>query len=168
VGSFLKEPGISTYDYGVSSRHTNGFTSPAWRHVVVRTNNPKNLTPKTADIIDSIRNTMTSAIEKTGMYSGKPWSFSAGADTAYARLVTWAHEIGHQLHYRVRDRVGPAPSVESPTFYGDTNRKEWHAEGFAAWLFNRDALAAYNADMADYFDRLVADVAGGEGDVAGL
>ncbi|MNN96577.1 hypothetical protein D3C81_2155950 [compost metagenome] len=68
-------------------------------------------------------------------------------------VITWLHELGHQLHYAAG--MPSAPTTACLTQYARTNDFEWHAEHFAAWLLNRKALAEWNGSVAEYFDRMV-------------
>ncbi len=71
-------------------------------------------------------------------------------------VVTWLHEIGHQLHFKAGSPAVPV-SAEL-TRYSGKNKFEWHAEHFAAWVLNRNALAEFNSEIAEYFDKLVETV----------
>lgn len=71
-------------------------------------------------------------------------------------VVTWLHEIGHQLHFKAGSPA--VPVTAELTRYSGKDKFEWHAEHFAAWVLNRKALAEFNAEIAEYFDKLVATV----------
>ena len=133
-----------------------GFTSKGFDHVVVKVGATIKLAK--ADI-NELRQLVPLAHEF--QKRGKPEFSMSHIVRTYGEakdhggtIVTWLHELGHQLHYKAG---GPtAPDIPGLTRYGGSNSAEWHAEHFAAWVLNRDALAGYNTDIADYFDNLVA------------
>lgn len=56
-----------------------------------------------------------------------------------ARVVnTWAHEMGHQIHFKAGSPA--APVAYGITQYSEQNEFEWFAEHFVAWLFAPEAL----------------------------
>lgn len=134
---------------------TRGFTSKGFDHVVVKVGATTKLIK--ADI-NELRQLVPLAHEfiKQGKqeFSMSHIVRTYGASKDHGgTLVTWLHELGHQVHYKAG---GPAaPHISGLTRYGGSNAAEWHAEHFAAWVLNRDALAEFNADIADYFDKLV-------------
>ena len=141
--------------YGAyNSRHparVGGFTSRSWDHVVVK--------GKATDKLDKLDGEkMAQAVEAaiTNEARGRrTWSISHSYETLvnqthHSFVSTWVHEIGHQVHYWQGNRE--IPFKESLTVYADTNAFEWHAEHFTAWVLNRDALARWNKDIAEYFD----------------
>lgn len=141
-------------------RDWNGFTSMVWRHVVVKAPADVAFKRSTAkDLEKAIAEAFAIREGGTGAYrmrdgSAAPWSFSSMAKDEAARvLITYAHEMGHQIDYFAGGQI---PVKAWVTRYSQTNSKEWHAEHFAAWLLNRDALAAWNEKIARYFDRIMA------------
>ncbi|MCK8043932.1 phage minor head protein [Shewanella sp. 1CM18E] len=71
-------------------------------------------------------------------------------------LVTWLHEVGHQLHFKAGSP--PRPMAKHLTRYSNSNYYEWHAEHFTAWVLNRNALAEFSPEIAEYFDKLIVGV----------
>ncbi|PKG74228.1 F protein [Shewanella sp. GutCb] len=136
-------------------KNTRGFTSKHFDHVVVKVASTTTLSKVD---VNELRQLVALAHE---FYKrGKPEFSMSHIVRTYGEskghsgtIVTWLHELGHQVHYKAG---GPsAPAFQGLTRYGGTNSAEWHAEHFAAWLLNRNALAEFNADIANYFDKLV-------------
>lgn len=133
----------------------NGFTFKFAEHVVVKVKAGSRLNSFRPD---GIKNAVSEAINKAS--SGKrAWSFSAqvgeAADDGTRLISTWVHEVGHQVHFWAGGGPVPSTLMESITTYGRTNSYEWHAEHFVAWLADREALAAWNPSVAQYFDDLI-------------
>jgi hypothetical protein len=135
--------------------HADGFTSRSYDHVVIKAS-AKNALSK-ASINEMRRAVDLVAILKQG---GSPaWTLSdvikkQVTDGEDGRILSdWLHEIGHQVHYKTG--LGQSGIADWLTRYSTQNFKEWHAEHFVMWLLNRKALAAWNADVALYFDQLM-------------
>jgi predicted component of type VI protein secretion system len=63
-------------------------------------------------------------------------------------LNTWAHEMGHQVHFKAGS---PMPPVSyGITHYSQRNEYEWFAEHFTAWLFAPDALLEQYPDIFNF------------------
>jgi hypothetical protein len=83
---------------------------------------------------------------------GKSWSISySGKDRIDAIRRTFVHELGHHVHIT----AGTAADVvvqkaffdgksKPITEYGGTNRKDYFAESFAAYVFHRGALRKHD------------------------
>ena len=103
------------------------------------------------------------------------WSFSSpfgqkhlntAISNAESDVITYLHEIGHQVHYwgatdrgvnTIMDVIAVAGRKNIIlTRYGTKNANEYHAELFAVWATNRKALALYNPKLVEYMDDLVA------------
>ena len=68
-------------------------------------------------------------------------------------LLTWVHEMGHQVHYKLGL---PAPPTDKYlTHYGraDKSEREWFAEHFSAWLFGREEMQQHWPDVVNWFDK---------------
>ena len=136
-------------------RLADGFTSRSYNHVVIKAS-ADNALSKAA--INEMRRAVDLVILlKQG---GKPaWTLSdvikkQVTDGGDGRLLSdWLHEMGHQLHYKTG--LGRSGISAWLTQYATENFKEWHAEHFVMWLLNRKALAAWNEDVALYFDQLM-------------
>jgi hypothetical protein len=89
------------------------------------------------------------------------FSFSGAVVSPSDRaLVTYIHELGHQIHYRDFDR-SILDSPNPPKFlnkYADSLATEWTAEAFTAWTIAPKAFKAYDPDGYDWIDKLVTDV----------
>jgi hypothetical protein len=136
----------------------DGFTSRSYDHVVIKVC-AKNALSKAA--INEMRRAVDLAILLR--QSGKPaWTLSdivkkQVTDGADGRILSdWLHELGHQIHYKTG--LGKSGISDWLTNYSTQNYKEWHAEHFVMWLLNRKALAAWNEDVALYFDQLMKQV----------
>ena len=75
----------------------------------------------------------------------RAWSFSYEARKNLSlgddrdSLLTWLHELGHQVKYRGGNVTIPKDIVRL-TQYSTTNDSEWFAEHFVAWIIDREAL----------------------------
>ena len=158
VNSYLDKPTEFHPLHRLTTRgylHADGFTSRSYDHVVIKAS-AKNALSKAA--INEMRRAVDLVILlKQG---GKPaWTLSdvikkQVTDGADGRLLSdWLHEMGHQLHYKTG--LGRSGISDWLTKYATENFKEWHAEHFVMWLLNRKALAAWNEDVALYFDQLM-------------
>lgn len=93
------------------------------------------------------------------MRGDRNWNLRAALDqlTGGKRsgvAATFIHELGHQVHYWAGAPLRPS-GMRELTVYSGENHKEWHAEHFAAWLFNRAALERWDQNVTQYFDNLV-------------
>jgi hypothetical protein len=115
--------------------NVGGFTSQRWQHVVVKVKSTDRLAKVNAM---DIQNAIADVIEK----ETATFTFSSAVERAIdsnAKVITtWAHEMGHQIHYKAG--LPTPPKGACLTRYGETNEKEWFAEHFVAWLFSPDAL----------------------------
>jgi len=138
----------------------NGFTSNRWEHLVVKLKadanfNKIDLKDMTDSVLGAIFKWRENQIEWSLSHIVRHYSDSghhAGA------IVTWLHELGHQVHFKAGRPSPPVPTLTSLTRYGSSNEMEWHAEHFTAWVLNREALAVWNKEIAEYFDRLLEGV----------
>jgi len=164
VKAFLAD-GQGLASYTSRNSRSAGYTSPAWRHVVVKANKTQKLPPSAAqDIRESLGQAIATwrrADEEGAKLSGGylsprklQWTVHNVAQDASRPLGTWVHELGHQVHYAAGSPKRPV-GMRYLTAYSTTNDQEWHAEHFAAWLIDRDALASWDQRVAEYFDRLV-------------
>jgi len=123
----------------------NGFTAPFWDHVVVKarsTDNLKNI--KVEEIKLALEPLITARIPPFSMSSAIEKELGSSARV----LSTWAHEIGHQLHYKAG--IPKAPTGVWLTQYSQMNDKEWFAEHFVLWLFTPDALHKKYQDVFNF------------------
>ncbi len=158
VLNYLGEiPGIHPIHYYTTTGYlkADGFTSRMFNHVIIKVDSGNALS-KAA--INEIRRAVDLAINMK--LNGKPaWTLSDVikkyvTDGTDGRLLSdWLHEMGHQLHYKTG--LGQSGIRDWLTDYSASNWKEWHAEHFVMWLLNRKALAAWNEDIALYFDQLM-------------
>lgn len=139
---------------------TNGFTWQNQNHVVVKVKASTRFNKVNyEDLAEAVESAILLMQE-----GNKQWSLSHIVRVASSSkehggaLVTWLHEIGHQVHFKAGTPKSPFGVDHAITQYSLTNDKEWHAEHFALWILNRKALAAYNKDIALYFDKLMQDV----------
>jgi len=154
VADFLGvRPGVASMMYRTTQpTKTNGFTAMSFEHVVVKAKNGER-----ADRTDPAK--LAAAVEAAvaANASTAGWSISAMMQQVagtHTPLSTLVHELGHQVHFWAGAPRRP-PSLPRLTTYSGQNEYEWHAEHFAAWLFNRPALARWSRDVAEYIDRLV-------------
>ncbi|CCU70924.1 phage minor head protein [Thalassolituus oleivorans] len=147
----------------------NGFTYQQGEHVVVKVKATDNLL-KTD--IDAMKKSVSLAIEteRTAASVSEPllkrWTITetyekTAAAKSPGQVITWLHELGHQVHFWAgTPRVPGALKDTYLTRYANTNNHEWHAEHFTAWVIDRDALAGWNLEVAEYFDRMVDNAIG--------
>lgn len=150
---------LAYYSTRKASR-TNGFTWQSQNHVVVKVKASTRFNKVNyEDLAEAVESAILLMQE-----GNKQWSLSHIVRVASSSkehggaLVTWLHEIGHQVHFKAGTPKSPFGVDQAITQYSLTNDKEWHAEHFALWILNRKALAAYNKDIALYFDKLMQDV----------
>lgn len=139
---------------------TNGFTLLRFNHVVTKVAASTRFSKaKVADLARAVDDVIL--LYKDGY---KTWSLSHtvrhGSDSGDhgGAIVTWLHELGHQVHIKAGGDSAPVPINTSITEYGSTNGLEWHAEHFAMWVLNREALAKFDEGIAVYFDQLMKKV----------
>jgi hypothetical protein len=152
----------STHAYYTTRKanRTNGLTSFSFDHVVVKVKaSTKFSKARFEDLAKAVENAILLMRE-----GDKQWSLSHIVRVASesgdhgGALVTWLHELGHQVHYKAGQPSMPIPVGHGITEYSLTNSKEWHAEHFAMWLLNREALANWEEGIAVYFDELMKEV----------
>lgn len=144
-----------------NASRTNGFTWQSQNHVVVKVKASTRFNKANyQDLADAVESAIV--LMQAG---SKQWSLSHIVRTASesaehgGALMTWLHEIGHQVHFKAGTPNKPsAASNSGVTQYSLTNDKEWHAEHFAMWILNRKALAQWNEPIALYFDKMMQDV----------
>jgi hypothetical protein len=156
VGDFLdknwSDAPIRAFTTGAPKR-TNGFTFAAdsVRHLVVKvlaSSDTRKMSPQ------ALSRGVDKAISE--YKAGSPaWSIrTATGLTDDGILATFAHELGHLVHSSLKSPEVPS-GLPSLTLYGSQDRFEWHAEHFAAWLLNRDALAQWSPSVANHFDQIM-------------
>jgi hypothetical protein len=135
-----------------------GFTAEVYDHVNVKVMANTNLA---AADVNELRQIAALAIEYQRRGQPKHSISSVAREFAQGKgntgtVITWLHEIGHQLHFKAG-----SPSIPyrvGITRYSGQDKYEWHAEHFTAWVLNRNALVEFNADIAAYFDALMVKV----------
>ena len=135
-----------------TAKSCNGYTADSWEHVVIKSKTGANF--KKLDHAQSaakIKDRVGAALTGDRM----EWSMSYVQETVEEQMtVTMIHEIGHQIHFWAGNPKKPQWAF-SGTKYAKTNDYEFHAENFAAWFFNRDALNQSDPRLATYFDDLM-------------
>ncbi|MCH4295581.1 F protein [Shewanella sp. 3B26] len=128
--------------YSRHARRTNGFTAKHWQHVVVKS--PASASFKKVKM-ETLATAAADALQAAQL--GAPlWSISTraqtlGGDSARV-LATWAHEIGHQVHFHGGETALAEFGYVSQ--YAKSNNYETFAEWFACFLFAPDAVKAHN------------------------
>lgn len=154
VGEFLGVPAASaSMNYRIlRPTLTNGFTAAGFEHVVVKAKRGDR-----ADHTDPAA--LARAVEAAiGAHATEP-AFSVSDQMSrsfgkHSQLTTLVHELGHQVHFWAGAPARPS-GLPGLTKYSAKNVYEWHAEHFAAWLFNRTALARWSPEVAQYIDTVV-------------
>lgn len=157
VAAFL---GVDTFQASLRYRTrsptaVNGFTAQHWDTVTVKAKaSDKVATARGEDLAAAV-----DAAARQQQAGASEWSMRATFDRITGGkqaglVVTWIHELAHQVHFWAGDLPRPA-GLPALTTYSGRNDREWHAEHFTAWLLNRDALAAWNQEVAEHFDTLI-------------
>lgn len=139
---------------------TNGFTWSNQNHVVVKVKSDTRFSK--ANFKDLSRAVDDAILLLREDY--QQWSLSQIVRQASdsgdhgGAIVTWLHELGHQVHFKFGKPVQPVPLDFGITVYGQANSAEWHAEHFAMWVLNRKALASWDEGVAVYFDTMMKEV----------
>ena len=135
----------------------NGWTSSSLEHVIIKVANDANFNKvQINELINAVE--LATAVDNdklplTLSAIVRRWTDSANHGGA---MVTWLHELGHQVYFKSGSGFIPFDRhKQSLTTYATTSIDEWHAEHFAAWVLNREALAKWNSDIAVYFDNLI-------------
>jgi len=149
LGGRFSHYALGAFTIGRATRAL-GFTNRAFDHVVIKAKATERMDKvMPADLLKTVADA-TAAFTRGELQWGSVSALNGAARTA----GVWAHEIGHQIHYKAGMPHRPA-EFPSLTRYGETNQMEWHAEHFTAWLLNRDALAKWNKSVAEYIDKVV-------------
>lgn len=140
------------YNYTISKpTRVGGFTSVVYNHVVVKAATKHRINN---DKAEEIREDILKAVDKV-FESGDQWTTSSSSKLDAAQvLMTWIHEIGHQVHYWAESPLPPRSAVKM-TRYSHTNKYEYHAEHFVLWLLNRKKLNKIDPIAAEHFDNLI-------------
>ncbi|EGG93503.1 Phage (Mu-like) virion morphogenesis protein [gamma proteobacterium IMCC1989] len=136
-------------------QRVGGFTNASYNHIVVKGNSKVNL--KKADK-QVIANELTQAVDKAVLAnqsdSKDTWALAFGGSKEAETVAVWVHELGHQVHYWAGASSAPN-GAKYLTRYSQTNKYEYHAEHFSAWLFNRKALLEFDPEAVKHFDELI-------------
>ena len=159
-------------------KRANGYMMSHKEFVVVTIDdNIDFATANSKKIQDHIETILLRTKENKGKYKTRitfeknnaDWSFSTALEAditmAERRIITYLHEVGHQVHYWGAKETGVATMSDVFAFagrkninltnYASTNADEYHAELFAIWSTNRKALEFYNPKLVEYMDNLV-------------
>lgn len=143
VGAYLGlDPKIARYYYfSDHPTRTNGFTAQSWNHIVVKVPASANLTNVTIAQLTQAAEEVLAASNGTKVWSISTRAKELGGDAARV-MATWAHELGHQIHFWGGEtRLSQYGFVSK---YAMSNYKETFAEWFACWLFAPEAVKAHN------------------------
>jgi hypothetical protein len=134
----------------------------SWHHLVVKLDAKINF--NSIKNTDELLNSAEAAILAAGQ--GKPfWSVSsivrqfADSKDHGGAIITWLHELGHQVHYRALDKKLSMQRFSTKlTRYSAEDNWEWHAEHFVLWALARPTLLEYHPNIAKYFDKLMEQI----------
>lgn len=146
------------------AKGTNGFTYLDDDHVTVKVKKGVDLSATAAEgLAPSVTNAISrfaQAVEaKTA--NKRVWSMRSSFDEALSKddtagyLVTWLHEVSHQIHAKAG--MPEIPISRALTRYSgqDSDKYEWHAEHLTAYFLNRQALAQWDARIVQHLDSLI-------------
>jgi hypothetical protein len=153
-------------DPRVESFKGAGFTKSGWNTVIVAADRgfggfslinaeKLNLIVKEAIKRRKLSAWTRSAVGERGWslsHLARELSSTVGRDAK--QFFTWAHEMGHQIHYHAGTPKIPA-GVKRITQNAATSDNEWFAEHFAAWLVDREALFSLDPVAARFIDDVV-------------
>lgn len=170
VADYLKvDPWYAPMHYRIrGAKHTGGFTSVGFEHVVVKAHAKQDLAKVN---VAQVKSQVGLLIKEAASNNGprrfvvnneivkREWSVgnvlkSDDATDSAALLSTWLHELGHQVHY-----YAGAPhflaSAQVVSEYGNYNKFERFAEAFAAWALNREALKQWQPELVNWLDNMI-------------
>ena len=133
-----------------------GYTRLTTRHVVLSTGkrgaySSFSVTPEE---MQSVANKVLHPISEYPAFSTSTVTNGASSD-----LMTYLHEVGHQVHW-ISESKDPSLAAKGQrtkpvTSYGAANNKENFAEGFALWTIDAKGLKEKNPEMHDYIQESV-------------
>jgi len=153
----VKKYGHNNYSYRAKiGSMPNGWTSAELNHITVKLeSNARFKKVNVSELINAVEIAILQGkdnVPRTLSAIIRHWGESGHSGGA---IITWLHELGHQVHFKAGSPKPPMDRSISLTRYGSDLDVEWHAEHFAAWMLNREALARWNNDIAVYFDNLM-------------
>lgn len=132
---------------------TNGFTAPTYEHVVVKAKQGARADQAPPAALAATVTDAIAALTENHQAFSISTLFKIATGNHHP-LTTLVHELGHQVHFW-GGNVPKPDRLPALTQYAGLNMKEWHAEHFAAWVFNRAALAAWQSEIAAHIDSVV-------------
>ncbi|MDO6526954.1 phage minor head protein [Motilimonas sp. 1_MG-2023] len=153
--------GLTKYQakaYHTSASKPEGFTSQSFDHVVIKVKANHNLAK--VDAV-KLRSGLAAIIEDGANQTGKYplhgqqlwWAFTEASGDMHdntGRLLTWIHEMGHQVHYKLG--MPEPPMKQGLTHYSMKSPREWFAEHFSAYVLARETLNSQWPDVVKWFD----------------
>jgi hypothetical protein len=164
--NFRKDVGISMSRFFYTNKNakgTGGFTAYVFDHVVIKTSSKTSfakIKPKVfaKDMADQVE----AGLNKWKRTGERQWSSIEFVETDAAKeYMTMLHEVGHQVHYWAGAPKRPE-NLKWFTQYSMANDYEFHAEGFAMWMTNREAMRKVYPEVASYFDDLMEKALAGQ------
>jgi hypothetical protein len=147
--------------YSSRASRVNGFTAKRWQHIVIKGSTKTQFSRiNMAKLKQAATEVITTAHTNIGGDSfygrgnnalmNRHWSVSHRVNQLEGDsgrvLATWAHELGHQIHFNGGEiDLSPFGFVSR---YGMSNHYEVFAEWFAAWLFAPNEVKRYNPALA--------------------
>ncbi|WP_354624847.1 phage minor head protein [Psychromonas sp. MME2] len=139
-----------------------GFTRADFQHIVINTFLNADLKKvNTQAILDDVKLIIQQGIMKKGRHhfddGDERWyAFAEAGGDLYdneAVFLTWLHEMGHQVHYKLG--VPERPTDLYLTRYANKDSKEWFAEHFTAYVLDRNELNNHWPDIVAWFDNMM-------------
>lgn len=143
---------MALYLHRTPSR-VNGFTSSRWNHVVVKAKSTDSLKKVSAqDITKAVETAMNQMEAGQRQFSMSHVTRNLYGDSSRV-LTTWAHEVGHQLHFKAGSPK--RPELLALTHYAEATDYEWWAEHFVAWLFAPVRLKSDYPEIYEAIDAMM-------------
>ncbi|EJK2116842.1 F protein [Vibrio navarrensis] len=125
----------------------NGFTAPGWQHVVVKAKSTDTLRRVTMEQMQQAALLVMEHARQDKLFSMSAAVKALHGDSARV-LNTWAHEVGHQIHFHSGKLMPPVNF--GLTQYSERNEFEWFAEHFTLWLFAPEQLQKQYPEIFDF------------------
>lgn len=160
IATYLAVPQSKVQRYFVPQNSADGFTNDSFDHITMHATSKQGLSKvQIAEIVAGLEKIIVDGMNDTGPWDWPNWqrgwfssaqATSKGVDDSASRFLTWLHEMGHQMHYKLG--TPDQPYAKSLTFNGQKNYKEWFTEHLTLYLLAPQKLAAEWPQVAEWFN----------------